>query len=64
MNTPSYGDPSMANPKSHTIGDPSIALAAQQMFSLIKQAKPQPGQGQVGQGLGDPSDQGPSHGKN
>ena len=59
-----YEDPSTANPKSHTSGDPGIALAAQQMFSVLKQTKPQPGQGQVGQSLGDPSDKGPSHGKN
>ncbi len=59
-----YKDPSVSEPRSHTIGDPSIALEAQKIFSVIKMSQPQKGNNQVGQGMGDPSDQGPSHGKN
>ena len=62
--TDSYADPAVGNPKAHTIGDPGIALEAQKIFSAVKMSKPQPNQGQMGAGLGDPSDHGPSHGKN
>lgn len=58
-------DPAIAATKKvRTVGDPGLALVAQQMFSSVKQAQSAPNQGQMGAGLGDPSDRGPSHGKN
>lgn len=54
-------DPSVGKPDTHTIGDPSIAVAAQMMFAKLKQAKVQQPSSEVGQGLSEP---GTSHGKN
>lgn len=54
-------DPSVANPNTHTIGDTGIAVAAQSMFSKLKQAQVKQPNTDIGQGLSEP---GTSHGKN
>ena len=54
-------DPSVGNTNTHTIGDPNIAVAAQFMFTKLKQAQVKQPNADVGQGLSEP---GTSHGKN